>query len=108
MKFYKYLYVGDAVKNPVKVKWKLKHRAGQQIYVICLARGSDQLELFHCAYLQQKYYKYHPPVIIGIAADFDEAVQIVIKITQECLDATGSCELKEYLKQRVKQSGDRA
>ena len=103
MKFYKYLYIGDTIKNSSKTKWKLKHHAGVSVYVITTASGSDQLEIYHSAYLKQRYFRLHPPVIIGIASDYDEAVQIVIKITEECLEKTGDCNLKDYLKQRAKQ-----
>lgn len=103
MKFYKYLYIGDTVTNPQKIKWKLKHHAGVQAYVITTAPSADQLEIFHSAYLKQRYYRYHPPIIVGIASDYDEAVQIIIKITQECLDATGNCNLKDYLKLKAKE-----
>lgn len=104
MKFYKFLYIGDTVTDPVKIKRKLKHHAGVHAYVITIAQGADQLEVFHSAYLKQKYYRYHPPIIVGIASNYDEAVQIVVKITQECLSATGTCNLKEYLKQKAKQT----
>lgn len=104
MKFYKCLYIGDTITNPQKVKWKLKHHAGVQVYVITVAPLADQLEIFHSAYLKQKYYRFHPPIIVGIASDYDEAVKIVVKITQECLDATGNCNLKEYLKIKAKQN----
>ena len=102
MKFYKYLYIGDTVKEPAKVKRKLKLHAGQLLYVLCLANGDDQLEIYHCAYLKQPYYRYHPPVIVGIASDYEEAVGLVLKITKECLAATGGCNLKAYLKQKAK------
>lgn len=106
MKFYKYLYVGDTIKNLPKIKWKLKHHAGTFVYVITIAQGSGQLEIFHSAYLKQRYFRYHPPVIVGIASDYDEAVQLIVQITQECLDKTGACNLKEYLKWKAgKQSG---
>lgn len=102
MKFYKYLYIGDTVKELPKIKQKLKLHAGTSVYVICIAGGDDQLEIYHSAYLKQKYYRYHPPVVIGIASDYDEAVEIIIKITKECLEATGGCNLKEYLKEKAK------
>ena len=35
MKFYKYLYIGDTVKEPGRVKRRLKLHAGQMIYVVC-------------------------------------------------------------------------
>ncbi|MCM1134185.1 MAG: hypothetical protein NC400_01295 [Clostridium sp.] len=103
MKFYKYLYIGDTVANPIKIKWKLKRHAGITAYVIALAAGDDQLEIYHSAYLKQRYYRYHPPVIVGIAANHEEAVELVVRITQECLDARGDCCLKEYLKQKAAQ-----
>ncbi len=102
MKFYKYLYIGDTVTDPAKVKWKLKHHAGTQVYVVAIAAGADQLEIFHAAYLKQRYYRYHPPIIVGIASNHDEAVGIIVKIAQECVDTTGNCNLKEYLKHKVK------
>ena len=102
MKFYKYLYVGDTVTDPAKIKWKLKHHAGVNVYVVAIASAEDQLEIFHSAYLKQKYYRYHPPIIVGIAFGYEEAVQIIVKITQECVESTGSCNLKEYLKQKAK------
>lgn len=101
MKFYKYLYIGDTVTNPAKIKRKLKLHAGVSAYVIALCKGPDQLEIFHAGYLKQRYYRYHPPVIIGIASDYEEAISMIVQITRECLDATGGCNLKEYLKRGV-------
>lgn len=103
MKFYKYLYLGDNITNPAKIKRKLKQHAGVNVYVITIAPGPDQLEIFHSAYLKQRYYRYHPPIIVGISSDYDEAVEIIVKITQESLEATGTCNLKEYLKLKSKQ-----
>lgn len=101
MKFYRNLYVGESIKKPKKVKWKLCHNAGQfQVYVIALASGDDQLEIYHCAFLQQSYYKNHPPYIIGIAGGYDEAVDIVVEITKAAIEETGSPDLKKYLFQK--------
>lgn len=102
MKFYKYLYIGDTVTDPARIRRRLRLHAGVNAYVIAIATGPDQLEIFHAGYLKQKYYRAHPPIIVGIASSQQEAVEIVVQITQECLDATGNCNLKEYLKQRVK------
>lgn len=102
MKFYKYLYIGDTVKDAAKIKRKLKRHAGVGGYVICIAKGDDQLEIYQAAYLKQRYYRYHPPIIVGIATTYDEAVDIVVQITKESLYATGECNLKEYLKGKAK------
>lgn len=102
MRFYKYLYVGDSIKHPAKVKRKLKTGAGQmKIYIIALSPGDNQLEIYHCAYLQQKYYKRNPPVIIGISGGYDEAVELVQKIALEAIALTGACNIKSYLRQQV-------
>lgn len=98
MKFYKKLYIGGTITNPEKVKWKLKHRAGQvNVYVIALAGGNAQLEIYHSAFLQQKYYKKHPPYIIGISSGYEEAVELVVEITEKSVAETGTANLKEFL-----------
>jgi len=97
MKFYKHLYIGDTVTDPAKIKRKLKLHMGVSVYVIALCGGPDQLEIFHGGYLKQRYYRAHPPIIVGIASDHEEAVGIILQITRECLDATGGCDLKGYL-----------
>ena len=102
MKFYKALYIGDTVKDVNKVKKKLKRHQGTFVYVIAIASGDDQLEIYHSGYLKQKYYRKHAPVIVGIASDYKEAVDLVVQITKECVEKTGGCNLKEYLKQKVK------
>lgn len=102
MKFYKHLYIGDTVTDPARIKWKLKCHAGVNAYVIAVSSGNDQLEIFHSAYLKQRYYRAHPPVVVGIASDYEEAVAIIVKIAQECVEATGNCNLKEYLKQKAR------
>ena len=102
MRFYRYLYVGESVTNPAKVKRKLKNHIGQlSVYVICLAGGMNQLEIYHCAYLKQKYYRFHPPVVVGLAGSYDEAVTLVMQMTKESLDYTGCCNIKAYLRKRT-------
>ena len=97
IKFDDRLYVGEGIRNIRKVKWKLRHRAGQiRVFVITLAEGPDQLEIYHCAFLQQRYYKMNPPHIVGVAAGYDEAVQLVQRMVEDVLTRTGDCRLKDY------------
>lgn len=101
MKFYKNLYIGETIKDAKKVKRKLITGAGQLgIYVITLCKGRDQLEIYHCAFLQQKYYRKNPPFIVGIAGGYDEAVEIVRKIAEEAYASNGNCDLKKYILDR--------
>lgn len=98
MKFYKKLYTGESVKHPNKVKWKLlRGKLQPGIYVITLASGADQLEIYHSAFLKQSYYKICPPYIVGIAGGYEEAVDMVVRMTEAAIEHTGSPDLKKYL-----------
>ena len=99
MKFHKHLYTGASIKNPKAVKWKLKMNAGLLgIFVIALADGENQLEIYNAAFLKQKLHRrFWPPYIIGIARSQEEAMEIIEKIAAECLAATGTARLKDYL-----------
>lgn len=99
MEFYPRLYVGKKVKNPTKLKAKLaKHAKLSDAYVITLSKNQhDQLEIQKAGCLAQKYYRLNPPYVIGLATDYDEAIEIVQQIVQETYAAQGNCKLKEYL-----------
>lgn len=100
MRFYKNLYVGDTIKKPNKIKRRLKNHAMQlKIYVIILSRGADQLEICHSILLGQPFYKKkeNRPFVIGIAGDYDEAVELVCRIATEAVEKNGNADLKRYL-----------
>lgn len=98
MKFYKNLYVGDTVKNPRKIKRKLKKYAKlTNVYVIAYVERLGRLEIYHCGMLQQYYYKENPPYIIGIAMNKKEAFEMIVKIAQESIEKTGAADLISYL-----------
>lgn len=97
MRFHRELYVDNSIRNAERVKWKLKHHAGQLcVFVIALSKGRDQLEIYHCAFLQQKYYKKYPPCIVGIAGGYDKAVELLQQMIADVYEKTGGYELKEY------------
>ena len=97
--FFSKLYIGDSVKNPRLVKWKLKHGAGQLfIYVVTASDiPCGQLEIKHCAFLKQKYYLRHPEFIYGIAGSYNEALDIVMKISDEASVCGMEGDIKGYL-----------
>lgn len=98
MKFYKNLYIGDSIKKPDKIKRKLKKYAKlNNVYVITYTEQNRQLEIYHCAMLQQFYYKENPPYIIGMAGSQDEANQIICRIAEEAVSRTGQPDLVAYL-----------
>lgn len=95
------LYLGNNISES-KLN-KLKKRLEKKplfcdAYLITVSRNpSDQLEFFPAKQLVQKYYSQYPVYVIGIAADYEEAVSLIEKIVQECLQSRGDCALKEYL-----------
>lgn len=99
MKFYKYLYTCEKYKTKKdKICRKLKWNIGQlHVYVIALAQGEDQLEIYHCALLKQKTFRRNPVFVVGIANGYGEAVELVRIIVQEILEKTGTANVKEYI-----------
>lgn len=128
MQFYRDLYVSPKIRHPEQVKWRLRHHAGSlALYVItlcdetlsekrapshrvsssveCSGKQAEharmgQLLLFHCINLQQPYEKKHCPMIIGIAEGRTEALELVRRITQECVEKTGGADLVPFLAKR--------
>lgn len=95
------LYLGEGIKPKKldKIKKKLVEKplfAG--VYVIAIADSpSGQLEIFDARQLVQSYYERAPRYVVGIASDYDDSLQLIERLTQECLRARGDCNLKEYL-----------
>ena len=68
------------------------------LFLITVSRNpSDQLEIIQTRQLAQRYYNKFPPYVAGIAAGYDEALEVVEELVKECLKARGDCALKEYL-----------
>ncbi|WP_051656636.1 hypothetical protein [Butyrivibrio sp. AE3004] len=97
--FYSNLYIGDSIKKPRLVKWKLRHGAGQLfIYVITASETKNgQLEIMHCANLKQKYYLRHPAFVYGIAGNYNEAVEMVVQICNKACESGMDGDIKGYL-----------
>ncbi len=101
LNFYPGLYLGESISPEKldKLKRELKSKPLlSSLYVLTLSQNpSNQLEIYAARLLAQPYYRKYPPYIIGIAADYDEAVSLVEQIVQECIRERGDCALKEYL-----------
>ena len=105
MKYYKYLYTSESIRNPGKVKTRLRlHKGTPGYFILYFANGNDQLEIMNTVYLKLNYYRKHPPIVVGLAKSYDEAVEIVIKIVNEALKKTGNANIKEYLIKKAKTS----
>ena len=95
------LYLGDSIsgKKLDKIKKKLENKPlFSGVFLIAFSRNPwDQLDIFAARQLVQSYYQKNPPYVVGIAGDHEEAVHMVERLVQECLETRGDCALKEYL-----------
>ncbi len=95
------LYLGESIREEKldKIKEKLECKPLLSgVFVIALSRNpSDQLEIYGARQLVQRYYAKHPPYVVGLAGNYDEAVEMVERLALECVEKRGDCVLKEYL-----------
>ncbi len=102
MNFYPNLYVGENVRSLRLLKRRLKRGFPfTKAYVITFAAGQDLLEIYDSRVFAQKYYRNFPRMIVGLASDYDEAVELVIRIMEESLQHRGDCNVKAYLEERM-------
>lgn len=100
MKFIEHLYVSNSIKNVDRVISKLKRNVGQiKVYITAISEHpTDQLDIYHCSILKQKYFhKNEDFTIVAITGSHEEAVTFVRCLVEDCLKVRGDCNLKEYL-----------
>lgn len=100
MKWDKNLFIGKNIEDKLwKVKWKIKHNAGQlNIYLLNIPLDSkNQLEIIHSAMLLSKYYPKHRLYIVGVAKSYEEALGLILDIAQKTYLETGTGDLKNYI-----------
>lgn len=99
--YHQALYLGKSIRTEKldKIKKKLETKPlFAKVFLITISRNpSDQLEIYQAKQLAQRYYEKNPPYVVGIAGDYNEAVELIEKLVQECLKERGDCALKEYL-----------
>ena len=103
MKWYENLYVGESIEHKTeKIKWKIKHNAGQiNIYVIALASNPQNLlDIIPAQELMQKAYPKKEMYIIGLAQGMQEAQLVVKQIIDEVYQETGGFLVRSYLQKK--------
>lgn len=100
MVWYENLYVGESIVHKTgKIKWKIRHNAGQiNIYVITLASNAQNLlDIIPSHELMQKGYPKEQLCVVGLAKGYDEAVGVAVSIVEEVYRETGAFAVREYL-----------
>lgn len=106
MEWHEDLYAGESVKKKLKkVKWKIMHHAGQlRVYVITLASGQDNLlDLIPSRELLQKGYPKKNLYVVGLAGNYDEALELAGHIVSDVYRATGGFDVRSYIRPEGKQ-----
>lgn len=96
------LYLGRSIKSKkldtIKRRLRTKPLLAGVTLLVLSENDSDQLDILSCAQLAQKVYGEHSLSVVGLAGNRDEAVELVIRITRDCLASRRDCSLKEYLR----------
>lgn len=103
MKWCEDLYCGQSVSHKVrKIKWKIKHKVGQfHVYVIALPSNLDNLfELIPARELLLKAYPTDDLKIVGLAGNYDEALEVAGRIISQIYCETGKIEVLRYFEKR--------
>lgn len=86
VKWYKYLYVGPRMEKKKK-RCMCSIEDGRRLYgfyIVTLAsRKGDQLEIMNARELRQPVLKERLSMIVGLAADYGEAMDILYQIIED-------------------------
>lgn len=106
MKWHEDLYSGESIKPRIKkVRWKIIHSAGQiHVYVITLASNEQNLlDIIPSRELLQKHYPKKGLYIVGLAGNYEEALELAGCIVSDVYKATGGFNIRKYFLQQGKQ-----
>ena len=69
--------------------------------MLTLNEGEDQLDIYNSLVFLQSYFRENSKLIVGIAADYAGAVEIVTQIAADCYAKNKNADLKKYLAMRT-------
>lgn len=99
MRWYERLYVGEkAEKNRYKIIQAVREEKKSGYFIVTMASNEKNLfDIFSARTLNQPYYKEKDLLIVGVAADYGDAVALAGKIVGEVFAETGGYDVKRYL-----------
>lgn len=108
MRWYDRLYVGEkAKKNRYSVIQAVRNGNPTGYYVLTPASGGNNLlDIYPALTLMQPYYKQQELLIVGVAADYEDAARLSGKIIEEVYKKTGGFDVSGWLlKKAGKENG---
>lgn len=103
MRYYKYLYLSEGIrKKRRKIIRKLnENKLQMNIHVITLAQNEkNQLEIYNSMLFLQPDFPNEDFFVIGIAKDYEDAIEMVEEISQEVYNKTKGADIRSYILKR--------
>ena len=101
MIFSDYIYVDDQCFSKFdEIKENIEKRKKiivDSFFVIILNEYISNLEFTEWMFLLQRHYKENPPMIVGLAKDYESAETLTAHMIQNCLIKVGSLDYIAYL-----------
>lgn len=101
MIFSDYIYVDDQCFSKFdEIKENIEKRKKiivDSFFVIILNEYTSNLEFTEWMFLLQRHYKENPPMIVGLAKDYESAETLTAHMIQNCLIKVGSLDYIAYL-----------
>lgn len=100
MKYYRYLYLEEGLeKKKEKVISRLESGKFQfGIHLITLSGSKDNhLEIFSASLLLQRDYPKQDYFVVGIAKDYEGALEIVEEIVKNVYNETKGADIRSYI-----------
>lgn len=97
----KKLYISrEAAKKQWRIVRRIKRDKFQSdVFVIVLSENEDSLlEIYPSYIFLQPHFKGGQIRIVGISKGYNEAVELVRIMTEQCFEETGTADLKNYFK----------
>lgn len=102
MVWYDDLFVGESIRprRQKRIIRKVKRRSiFNAAYLLTLsANPQDLIDIIHTRVVRQRYYPRKNLVVIGLAADYDEALELAAGILVSLYTVQGDFRLREFLK----------
>ena len=101
LKYHYDLYFGTSLEKPSAKEEILQeieeNKLNKSLYVLVLANNpKNSLEFFKVSYLQQEIYDDQSFFVIGFAKNYEEARELVLKITEDVVTYTGEADIRRY------------
>ena len=109
MRYYKYLYLSEGIrKKKRKIIRKLnENKLQMNIHVITLAQNEkNQLEIYNSMLFLQPNFPNDDFFVIGIAKDYEDAIEMVEEISQEVYNKTKGADIRSYILKREQEEFD--